>query len=102
MRFRFVPAGCTPVAQVLDTYVNRPFKHVVKQCYMEWALEETRRHLEDSNAPDKLDLSGANLKRQSLAWALKAWEHVSTMGEGIKGAYEKAGTMRVGRPSLLI
>jgi hypothetical protein len=27
----FIPAGCTPVAQILDLHTNRPFKHFFKR-----------------------------------------------------------------------
>lgn len=39
IRLCYVPAGYTPKAQVLDTDVNRPFKHFIKQCFTIWTVE---------------------------------------------------------------
>lgn len=77
IKMRFVPARCTPVAQVLDTMVNRPFKHFIKQRYVNWSIGEMRPQLAANTPPSeaKLDLSLGVIKPLSLEWCMDAWEH---------------------------
>jgi hypothetical protein len=99
IKLRYIPAGCTPVAQVLDTFVNRPFKHVTKTCCSEELAAEVRKQLDDGVPPDQVEMpdllkSLPKLRVASLGWVLKAFKHIQGMGEQIKKAYEKVGTLR--------
>ncbi len=50
----YVPAGCTPVAQVLDLIVNRPFKHHVKTGFHNFLVEELQEQLRDGKGLEEL------------------------------------------------
>ncbi|KAJ9509508.1 hypothetical protein QJQ45_001946 [Haematococcus lacustris] len=96
VHFLFVPAGTTPVAQVLDTAINRPFKHSIKQSFIQDSVQQISKQLHDGATPTatKLDLSSSYLKPLSLTWALTAHQRISGMSDLIHSAYKKAGTLR--------
>ncbi|KAG1656771.1 hypothetical protein FOA52_009598 [Chlamydomonas sp. UWO 241] len=98
---RFVPAGCTPVAQVPDTFVNRPFKHHIRVPYDKWCVAEIRAQLQTTGTVATLPSYGIlKLWLASLEWILDAWEHVGTMRGQIVDAYRKRGVAEVEKPPL--
>ncbi len=84
------------MAQVLDTFCNRPFKAKVKALFMNWTLEQLTAQIRAGVPPSetKLDLSLATLKPLSLEWAMAANEHLAELKEGIVNDYRKIGTIR--------
>ncbi|KAJ9511411.1 hypothetical protein QJQ45_029919 [Haematococcus lacustris] len=96
VHFLFVPAGTTPVAQVLDTAINRPFKHNIKQSFIQDSVQQISKQLHDGAIPaaTKLDLSSSYLKPLSLMWALTAHQHISGMSDLVISGYKNAGTLR--------
>ncbi|GFH32369.1 uncharacterized protein HaLaN_31579 [Haematococcus lacustris] len=96
VHFLFVPAGTTPVAQVLDTAINRPFKHHIKQSFIQDSVQQITSQLDAGTAAGdtKLDLSGRYLKPLSLMWAVGAHQHIHGMSDLVLSGYKNAGTLR--------
>ncbi|KAJ9527130.1 hypothetical protein QJQ45_025180, partial [Haematococcus lacustris] len=96
VHFLFVPAGTTPVAQVLDTAINRPFKHHIKQSFIQDSVQQITSQLDAGTAAEdtKLDLSGKYLKPFSLVWAVAAHQHINSMSDLVLSGYKNAGTVR--------
>jgi hypothetical protein len=69
----FVPGGCTGVAQPCDVGIQRPFKHITNQCFMEDVVEMALTKIdngEDVIIDDRL----ATLRNASVRWLWKAYE----------------------------
>ncbi|KAL6751410.1 hypothetical protein V8C86DRAFT_3177499 [Haematococcus lacustris] len=96
VHFLFVPAGTTPVAHVLDTAINRPFKHHIKQSFIQDSVQQITSQLDAGTATEdtKLDLSGKYLKPLSLVWAVAAHQHINGKSDLVLSGYKNAGTLR--------
>jgi len=69
---KFIPPGCTGLAQPLDTHVNRPFKAGVKKLFDAWytsfgSTEKNKTPKKNLRPPTKDNL---------LEWILISWEQV--------------------------
>ncbi|KAJ9528983.1 hypothetical protein QJQ45_000540 [Haematococcus lacustris] len=82
--------------RVLDTAINRPFKHNIKQSFIQDSVQQISKQLHDGAIPaaTKLDLSSSYLKPLSLMWALTAHQHISGMSDLVLSGYKNAGTLR--------
>lgn len=96
IKLLYIPPGCTPVAQVLDTFCNRPFKCSVKGSYMNWSCEQLMPQVAAGIPASevKLDLSIGVIKPLTLEWGMEGREHLVGMKEGIAADYGKIGTRR--------
>ncbi len=92
----FIPAGCTPVAQVLDLHNNRPFKHFFKRLFQSFLATEVSKQLAEGADPQsvRLEFSMSKMKPLTLGWLLDSWQHVKSLAEGCKRCYEKVGTLK--------
>ncbi|MGQ3192895.1 hypothetical protein, partial [Neoaquamicrobium sediminum] len=81
---------------MLDTAINRPFKHNIKQSFIQDSVQQISKQLHDGAIPaaTKLDLSSSYLKPLSLMWAFTAHQHISGMSDLVISGYKNAGTLR--------
>ena len=95
-KLRYVPAGCTPVAQELDIFCNRIFKHIIKELFRLYQIEMLRKQLTAgiSSTDVKLDVSLSTLKPLSMAWLLRAFARLKDCKPGILSAFVKSGTAK--------
>ncbi|KAL6744786.1 hypothetical protein V8C86DRAFT_3036362, partial [Haematococcus lacustris] len=82
--------------QVLDTAINRPFKHHIKQSFIQDSVQQITSQLDAGTATEdtKLDLSGKYLKPLSLVWAVAAHQHINGKSDLVLSGYKNAGTLR--------
>jgi DDE superfamily endonuclease len=69
----FVPGGCTGVAQPCDVGIQRPFKHITNQCFLEDTVDITLNQIDNGeviNIDDRLP----TLRNASVRWLWKAYE----------------------------
>jgi DDE superfamily endonuclease len=73
----FVPGGCTGVAQPCDVGIQRPFKHITNQAFLEDIVNVTLTQL-DSKAEDiKIDDRIPILRNASVRWLWLAYEKLN-------------------------
>jgi hypothetical protein len=69
----FVPGGCTGVAQPCDVGIQRPFKHITNQCFVEDVVNATLSKIdngEDATIDDRLP----TLRNASVRWLWTAYQ----------------------------
>lgn len=69
----FIPGGCTGVAQPCDVGIQRPFKHITNQCFLEDVVKTTLSQI-DSNGDLTWDTRLPTLRNASVRWLWKAYE----------------------------
>jgi hypothetical protein len=69
----FVPGGCTGVAQPCDVGIQRPFKHITNQCYLEDVVDATLTQL-DKGEEFTMDDRLPTLRNASVRWLWTAYE----------------------------
>jgi hypothetical protein len=72
----FVPGGCTGVAQPCDVGIQRAFKHVTNQCFLEDVVKMALTQIDNGekiNIDDGLPL----LRDASVRWIWKAYESLN-------------------------
>lgn len=79
LRLRYIPGGCTGLAQPCDVGMQRPYKLSIKKSQLQDTINETLAHLEVSEDPStlKLDSRIGTLRDRSVAWGVKAWNDVN-------------------------
>jgi DDE superfamily endonuclease len=71
----FVPGGCTGVAQPCDVGIQRAFKHVTNQCFMEDVVDETLIQIDKGDGENFCWDDGLpTLRNASVRWLWKAYE----------------------------
>eukprot|EP00967_Tisochrysis_lutea_P030128 scaffold35316_cov26-Tisochrysis_lutea.AAC.1 len=56
IRFLYVPAACTPVAQPMDAGIIAKMKGLLRAKYSHWACRVTREQIEGGSEPSKIRL----------------------------------------------
>ena len=69
----FVPGGCTGVAQPCDVGIQRPFKHITNQCYLEDMVGIVLTQI-DSGDSISIDNRLPILRNASVRWLWRAYE----------------------------
>jgi len=69
----FVPGGCTGVAQPCDVGIQRPFKHITNQCFLQDIVDVTLTQMENGEDVD-IDERLPTLRNASVRWLWKAYE----------------------------
>jgi hypothetical protein len=72
----FVPGGCTGVAQPCDVGIQRPFKHLTNQCFMEDVVAATLAQL-DNGEDLSFDQRLPTLRDASVRWLWVAYEKLN-------------------------
>jgi hypothetical protein len=72
----FVPGSCTGVAQPCDVGIQRLFKHITNQCFMEDVVKDTLTQI-DAGKEVKFDQRLGTLQNASLRWIWKAYESLN-------------------------
>jgi hypothetical protein len=68
----FVPGGCTGVAQPCDVGIQRPFKHITNQCFLEDIVASTLAQI-DSGTEINIDETLPTLRNASVRWLWTAY-----------------------------
>lgn len=68
------PGGCTGVAQPCDVGIQRPFKHITNQAYLEDVVNETLTQIDANAATVRVDQQIEKLRNASVGWLWKAYE----------------------------
>jgi hypothetical protein len=69
----FVLGGCTGVAQPCDVGIQRPFKHITNQCFLEDVVKATLTQM-DNGEGVTFDDTLPMLRNASVYWLWKAYE----------------------------
>jgi hypothetical protein len=69
-----VPGGCTGVAQPCDVGIQRPFKHITNQAYLEDVVKETLTQIDANATTVKVDQQIEYLRNASIGWLWKAYQ----------------------------
>jgi hypothetical protein len=79
IRYRFVPAGTTGVAQPCDVGLQRPIKLAIKELQHEDIVNETLMQLSSGTVPSevRLDVTKGTLRDRSVRWFVEAYKAVN-------------------------
>jgi hypothetical protein len=69
----FVPGGCIGVIQPCDVGIQRPFKHITNQCFLEDIVRMTLTQI-DNGEDISIDEWLPTLQNASFRWLWKAYE----------------------------
>jgi hypothetical protein len=70
----FVPGGCTGVAQPCDVGMQRPFKHVTNQAFLDDIVKTTLTQIDSNAETINIDDHLGTLRDASVGWLWKAYE----------------------------
>ncbi|TFY76373.1 hypothetical protein EWM64_g7638 [Hericium alpestre] len=79
LRLRYIPGGCTGLAQPCDVRIQQPYKLSIKRSQLDDIISETLAHLESNGDPMELKLDSCigTLRDRSVAWFVKAWKEIN-------------------------
>lgn len=79
IRYRFVPAGTTGVAQPCDVGIQRPLKLAIKELQHEDIVAETLTQLTAGRTADeiRLDVTKGTLRDRSVRWVVEAYKLIN-------------------------
>ncbi|KAG1876946.1 hypothetical protein C8R48DRAFT_591009, partial [Suillus tomentosus] len=79
IRYRFVPAGTTGVAQPCDVGIQHPLKLAIKELQHEDIVAETLTQLTAGRTADKirLDVTKGTLRDRSVRWVVEAYKLIN-------------------------
>ncbi|TFY76133.1 hypothetical protein EWM64_g7880 [Hericium alpestre] len=89
LRLRYIPGGCTGLAQPCDVRIQQPYKLSIKRSQLDDIISETLAHLESNGDPMELKLDSCigTLRDRSVAWFVKAWKEINQV-ELMKKSFE--------------
>ncbi|TFY82142.1 hypothetical protein EWM64_g1870 [Hericium alpestre] len=89
LRLRYIPGGCTGLAQPCDVGIQRPYKLSIKRSQLDDIISKTLIHLESNDDPTELKLDSriGTLRDRSVAWFVKAWKEISQV-DLVKKSFE--------------
>jgi DDE superfamily endonuclease len=73
----FVPGGCTGVAQPCDVGIQRLFKHITNQCFLEDIVNVTLTQIDQGAETIDIDDRLPTLRDASTRWLWKAYESIN-------------------------
>jgi DDE superfamily endonuclease len=79
IKYRFVPAGTTGVAQPCDVGIQRPLKQIIRRCQNADIVEETLVSLRAGVLPldVRIDTSVVTLRDRSVGWLVTAYDELN-------------------------
>ena len=84
-----IPAGCTSKCQPMDVCINKPFKAILRKCWVEHVSKVIEKIPEPSSKPDfKLPPPG---KQDIVDWVEKAHKVLSNDKEMVARSFEVCG-----------
>ena len=73
----FVLGGCTGVAQPCDVGIQRLFKHITNQCFMEDIVNLSLTKIDSGEKSFNIDHGIGTLRDASVRWLWKAYESLN-------------------------
>ena len=70
----FVPGGCTGVAQPCDVRMQRPFKHITNQAFLDDIVKVTLTQIDSNAETINIDDRLSTLRDASVGWLWKAYQ----------------------------